>query len=332
MKKICVLIAVGLLLSLTIPAFAEGEEPVTSAVPEYRLVEVIKDNAAEYTFEYDNGGYLPTVGAYMGSEDIQYTYDDNGRLIHYLNPNYIERSYSYGDNGELLDESDITSGQQGSYGSRTVYSYGGNGELLHKEFTNLFLGNETLFVYDYTYDENGVLLRLESSSKDAESSSASVTEYTYDGGGDLIKEDTTTTNENGETVSSVEYTYDDEGNTLSETKHNADGGVSYTYTYEYDDEGRVTTEAYTSDSSSNVKRYIYTPLLTIQVTERTDFNIIQFYLYDSEGHDTFPTFFQGIISYSAPEFTFDENGYLTRMDYTNESSASFDFIYEAVDS
>ena len=139
-----------MVLSMSVTAFAAGE-PEPTPEPEYRLVSVSERYAGEnwadfdYTFSYDNGGYLPSsyqrTQANYGSYTRAYTlsYDEAGRLV-------SERGQDVGFDGY----------------QEYRYTYDGDGRLVKKEleYSNGSNG-PTLDVTEYTYEGDGVFPSIE---------------------------------------------------------------------------------------------------------------------------------------------------------------------------
>ena len=355
MKRIfTLLLALVMTLALAAPVFAEEEE--AAPAPEYRLVSVSFDGYTEYTFAYDQGGWLPTAVEHTSTGEVLVTasYDDAGRVISLEDVlSGAAYTYEYNENGDVLasgthfNEMYSADGTMTTFDTNTTRTYDENGNCIRterisgyggelyttiSEFTYDDAGNvlheeetyedgTTAHTTEYTYDDAGNRLHSETTYRDG---SSSKTEYTYDDMGNVLHEETMSSDGS---VSAYEYTYDEAGNKLSETYY-SDGEKSRETTYVYDDAGRVVQEDYTSDDVSRSTKYIYTPLLTFWLREDSDDGSVMYDLRDSEGEVIFSV---GESYTSEPQFTYDDNGYVTQIDFSwNEYDHSMVFTYEPV--
>lgn len=229
MKKriFSIVLALGMCLSLAVPALAREEEP------EYRLTKVTvnsEEGVTDTTFVYDNGGWLPTQ-VQMGDAAIALEYDDAGRVLRYQTP-----------------------------GGNMEYTYDGDG-LLTESLREVPENNEQTRTV-YTYDENGQVIREEASWTDGTGAATdTVTEYAYDEHGNRTSRSVAQDGAEPQ-VSTFAYEYDDAGQAVSET-YNVQffwGANSGTYTFTYDDQGRRTGEIYDEGET----RYYYAPMLTME--------------------------------------------------------------------
>lgn len=326
-----------LTLALAAPVFAEGER---EAVPAYRLTSVEQSDGT-YVFAYDQGGWLPTeITNPTGVTLLTAAYDDAGRVISRQNLNGIY-TYGYDEDGNLL-----------SYGfqdplfgdsSNRVYTYDENGNCIREEDTSTREGTTTTSAWEYTYDggletsskvykngelyyevkntydDAGVLLRGEYTYSDG---TTSTMEYTYDETGNLLRKESF---KDGKSSYAYEYTYDEAGNQLSETYY-IDGEVNSETTRAYDDEGREIQYDYADTYSSYSEKNVYTPPLTIRLNSDSSLgDSVWWALYDSEDVmiDT-----EECGSYTGePQFTYDDNGCVTQIDFDGNSVV---FTYEPV--
>ena len=344
-------LALVMTLALAAPAFAEEEEPAPA--PEYRLVSITQGGET-YTFTYGQGGWLPTevTGSVSGTV-VTAAYDDVGRVASLVNNLGDSYSYEYDENDNLLmrsSHSDSTYGFDGNLttqDSSSVYTYDENGKCIRTETSFGFGGELSTTISESTYDDAGVLVGEETTYGDG---SVSTKEYTRDDAGNLLREETTygdgsvSTTEytrdaagallhsedvyrDGST-STADYTYDDAGDLLREEASYIEG--DYTgydiYEYTYDDEGRRVQVDYTSDYGSRSTKYIYTPLLTFHCLSSQGDNNVTYSLCDSKGVEILPE--HGSGSPAEPQFTYDDNGYVTQVSF--DGTALMVFTYEPV--
>lgn len=313
----------SLLFAMAAPVLA-ADEPEPAPAPEYRLASVDK-NGLTYTFSYDNGGYLPTgIISSDGGYEAVFEYDEAGRMIH----------KTVSDNGDTTDD---------------TYTYDADGNLLKDEYTDSYSDGTTAEGWDaYTYDESGNCLREETNYSYNGGTSIYVIENTYDEAGRIISMNST---QNGNFSTGCQYayeeadhsssaeitysdgtvdtrvsTYDDAGNKLSET-HSESGEVYYEANFTYDDAGRMSTQAiHNANAGADISvRYIYTPPLTIELEKNTGYgDRVTCWLRDDAGETVFSSSSQ---SSAEPQLTYDDNGYVTELDYGDGSLA---FTYEPV--
>lgn len=357
MKKRIFSLALALVMTLALaaPVFAEGEE---APAPEYRLAGMTKTDGTDTfsnTFVYDQGGWLPTAQYSYDTVLIAASYDDAGRVVSEDGLDGGVRTYEYDENGNLLVSGthyDEVYGLDGDTSTTYTYAYDENGNCIGSKFTNAY-GSETTareseYTYDdagntlsgsgksyingeltsqyqSTYDDAGNLLRTETTSSDG---AVSTTEYTYDEAGNLLRSEHFT---DGVTDYAYECTYDEAGNRLSETYY-SDGEKQSEATYVYDDEGRVVQEDYVSSAHSYSYEYTYTPLQTFEIQRFPDSSYLSFYLCDSVGTEIFsqdlPGLYTDPLDIGEPQFTYDDNGYVTQIDFDNGVSVTF--TYEPV--
>lgn len=365
-RTLCVLLAVFMTaLLFTLPASAEGE--VSEPVPEFRLASMSFEDGTVYTFSYENGGYLPTVVTLDGGNiRVSNEYDDAGRLVHYLDSIYdYEDTYSYGPGGEMLEENnkELNESSGMERDTHTVRTYDDSGNLQHEEYTTEVLENgavsssvsrvddlgyeegmlasrnttnissfgESTTAYTYFYDDSGKLVREERSRGTDEGGEISVTEYTYDNSGLLLTEVTRT----GEEIRSTRtYEYDDRGRLVSDIYNYPSGAEAHTY--EYDEEDRLTCDVMDFNGSLTETRHFYSAeLFYVTVTSSGDGSAgngysIEVLLNDSQGNRVFD-YGLGGFSVDIPDFTYDENGYITSLHYTADGYEHvIDITYEAV--
>lgn len=351
MKKriLSMALALALALSLCVPALAE-EEPAADQ-PEYRLASITGEIGGPRTFTYDQGGWRPTA-VYDGNGNAVVTasYDAAGRVTSLENDVGVY-TYEYDENGNLLSSSShyitysMEDGTEIACDTNYVYTYDTNGNRIRYELTYVLGDETTVTEREYTYDDAGLML---SSKSYTNGELASEEQCTYDDAGNLLLSETTSTDGS---VRSAEYTYDDAGNLLrketatdgmteyidtydeagnmlSETTY-SDGEVSGETTYTYDSEGRKIQEDYTNDVAAGSTEYVYTPLLTFELHEYSAGNDLRYILTDSMNVYVY----ESALFYSTePQFAYDENGYVTQIDYSDSYSNNFsiDFTYEPV--
>lgn len=190
-------------------------------------------SAMEYSVDLDDSGRVTSAKyGYSGRMlTVNYSYDSQGRLVGAKDNEYMSKTYSYNDSGQLTQYSTKYETRNASYengllskitsGSKTLsaYSYDSQGRLV--KATNGSSG-----VYEYTYDDAG---RLASQSYTYQGKTPEVTTYTYDQDGHP-----TTITSTGANVSAyngtVQATYDSEGRIA--TVDQSDLGIHETFTYD----------------------------------------------------------------------------------------------------
>lgn len=267
------LLVLCLLAAAAVPALA-GEE-----TPAFRLTKVTVTSggtAAETTFVYDNGGWLPTQ-VKKGGDVFTMEYDDAGRIITYTAPTYTMQA-AYDEAGHMTEKT-----WQGDSSSHTVY----------------------------TYDEAGQVIREEQTADDF----SSVVEYVYDEHGNVISQ-TTAAPGGEPDVNTYTYEYNDAGLAVSQTYDITQpwGTFTGTYTYEYDGAGRMTKESY--DDGEDLYYYMPLLSGTWSRAIWTDFDgasseeiSLSLRLNDAAGE---PVMSWSCAMTGEPEMTYDDNGCLVK--------------------
>jgi RHS repeat-associated protein len=184
-------------------------------------------------FSYDAVGNL-TRSINRSGKDIDYTYNQDGLLIHKEYADGSAVSYGYDARGNLTsatDASGIISMTYDGADRLTRIAYPSGRSL---DFTYDAGGRRTQmvdqngFAVNYAYDANGRLASLTNTAGEL------ITSYTYDAVGRLARE----TNGNGTYTT---YEYDAAGQLLHLVNHDDDGTVNSRFDYGYDALGRRTS-------------------------------------------------------------------------------------------
>lgn len=185
---------------------------------------------------------------------------------------------------------------------------------------------------DFTWDENGRIVSFVETSTGGTYGVA----YIYDQDGRCTEK---SVSRNGEPASKITYTYDG-GDLVKEITTLPDGSVSNQKTCAYNENGDLTEEiTQWTGAEPVVKRYTYTyndggkPVIRITMDGENVQTAKHAYTYDSEGRVLTETSFNGDTRASHTEYTYDENGNLTkeRLFLTGEdASRTVDYTYETV--
>lgn len=216
-------------------------------------------------YTYDEDGNMSCRKMYNSAgeqmEQIDYTYDAQGRLVQTKGFGYAEvyttykTEYIYDENGNLIHKKDYQNGELfteevydaagnllegfsymgGGYDSHSVYTYGEAGNLLSVETER---GGEAYSGWYYFYDKDGRLVREERFLMSRGERKELTNTYTYDENGRCIRYDMG--GFQGE-QSYETYTYDAAGNMLSSEYHHYQESGSTGYYWTYDEEGRITS-------------------------------------------------------------------------------------------
>lgn len=331
--------------------------PVPTPEPEYRLTKIV-DEGDEYTFFYGQGGYLPTEILRNGESYKTFSYDEEWRITSYED-SYESNTFVYDENGNLVENITVyyDAGETNSE-RMIIYAYDDAGNSIrtgvtdadhstvvqqaYDEMGNCIRGERTDSFTDgtvrtslsediYTYDEAGNCIRREETLQNADGTVwASTYEctYTYDESGNCILKEETYTASDGTVTSSAIQTFDEEGRRLSQVTTGADGKVS-AETYAYNEDGRTTIMA---DNGDMYIKYDI-PLLDVDWSRYTSYNgdgtsftigtcgVALGDFYSSR-------FSAGISSDSEPTMTYDENGYLVKVE--GSEGETMELTYEPV--
>ena len=243
------------------------------------------------------------------------------RLAEYTNVYGYTYSFTYENGGVLPSEVH-------DYNGKYAIVYDDAGHVLSRTFEFPEVASDT-----YAYDENGKL--LESTRKDLSEETHSV--YTFDEDGTMWEEYTSSVQTvNGEPrveKKLYEYTLDDRGDAVMRMTHEEDYMTDMViYSYTYDDQGNILTKAYSLDGTPvSESRYIYTPLLTVEIRKYVDKGryAVNFDLTAALDRGLLGS--SSATSQTEPVLTFDDNGDLTQIDITYEGEPkSITFAYEPV--
>jgi len=225
-------------------------------------------NLASYSYTDDRNHYLSALD-YGNGNRVQYTYDDQGRVIKQTYEDKDTVTYLYDNDGALSTVTDSESG------ITTTYYY----DFTDRTMKYVETGTDFSHIVGYEYDVKNNLTKVKETINGAETT----TEYGYDDDNRVISATT------GDTA--VAYTYDGFGRGSQQvTKHGETtvktdsytfqskpdstttsaqvqkhtvvvGGVTKEYTYEYDGNGNITsisdgtnTVSYTYDSANQLIR------------------------------------------------------------------------------
>ena len=231
---------------------------------------------AQTSYTYDAFGRLTQTEGFGYNEVYteyltQYTYDENGNLIHQKNytDGELLSEFLYDAKGNLVEANSYYGGE---YDLRTVYTYRADGKLQRSETERggaLYSGWE--YFYDengrpirqerfimsdgvrkeltntYTYDENGRCIRYDMGGFQGEHMHET---YTYDAMGNMLS--SVYTGYDGSTVG-YRWCYDGDGRMLSWTSETRMGTT--TYTWDYDAQGNVI--ALTQDAAGTQMKYTF---------------------------------------------------------------------------
>ncbi len=327
------------------------EEPAPTPAPEYRLTSASVRFADEmwaqydYTFSYDGSGYLPTSfqrTVLDGGEETTVTivYDDAGRITAKDDSDGAHAEYTYDEDGNttytffghVAEDGTVTTESE----TTQVFE---DGRLVEEIWSATFYINEKSIpgtcTVEYNYDEAGNMIRsdMDYAYEDGTTSTASY-EYEYDDHGKSIRDAYISTDADGnefsfEAVST--FAYDEHGNVIHEERTQTDqagGSITTVYDteYTYDDAGNILSEksTVTSDDSGYSSGAYHLPLLTVQWWEDS----LTVMLLDSAGHSVFDMNNNRLYSIDDAELTYDDNGYLTRID--DGAGSYMEFTYGPV--
>ncbi|MFZ6778501.1 transglutaminase domain-containing protein [Undibacterium sp. Ji83W] len=180
------------------------------------------------SYGYDKNQRLINVTNSTTNSNTTYTWDDAGRLATAMTPDGVTASYSYDQNGRLL-------------------------QLLHVKGSNVIAGSR------YTLAANGQRTKVEEF--DTQSTQVSLlaanpvrtTSYQYDGVNRLTQE--LVKDRSNTTVRTTDYQYDKVGNRSQKTEATASGTTTTTYTYDAND--RLTLETKTTGANNVVTTYTW---------------------------------------------------------------------------
>lgn len=233
MKKSKIIIAVvAVLVVAVIAAVAVPllvEEKVPEGMVKVWLVESAETkNGVGYTYEYDEQGNLT---AEIKSNSYKFSYDEDGNRIQEAYFTFIDNiqqqiDYIYDDNGKLIKE--INTFDDGRNWA-VEHIYDESGLLIKTTGTQPNVKGATL--YEYNSDGKLILRYVEGDAEDK-------TEYTYDEKGNLIKQ---TDFSGGKEVYRNEYKYDEKNRVIEK---NSIYGTDYydCYIYGYDEADRIISE------------------------------------------------------------------------------------------
>lgn len=317
-------LALSLLLALAVPALAAEPEPAPE--PEYRLARVVIQGA-EYTFTYGQGGYQPTEVLQNGVSYATASYDDAGRVTAYQD-GHMSDSYVYDENGDCVQKEETVDLGDGSYTTITEYTYDEGGNCVRSEGTQTGSdGSVYTSVTEFAYDEDGNCVREEKTGANSDGSmSTEVTEYAYDKDGNRVRTEYTRTDGDEVYTEITENAYDGAGQVLNEVV--TVNGEKYSESvYTYSEDSRSITK--TRDNGNVFVEY-ETQLLDVAWNKAAygsfSTNSCSLALKDSTGSRNL---FETSCSCDGdPALTYDDNGYLVRVD--GAAGNSIELAYEPV--
>ena len=211
--------------------YSYGSDPLLSDAPTYDLLTKLTTGSTTYNFAYGNFGlrksiaagdrtlatytytsrnnYLHTL-AYGNGDDVEYTYDNLGRVIGERYEDNDTVTYAYDNDGALATVTDSATGR------KTTYYY----DFTERLMKYVEQGGSYTHTVGYEYDTLNNLTKL----VETINGSARSTSYTYDG------DNRVTSVTDG--TSTREYTYDAYGRVSQRvTKHNGVAVFTETITY-----------------------------------------------------------------------------------------------------
>ena len=222
-------------------------------------IKVGSQTLASYEYTNDRNFYLKKL-AYGNGDVVQYTYDDQGRVISQTYENGDTLTYSYDNIGALATVTDSVTGRTTTYyydltdrlmqyveageGFSHSAGYWYNEENLLTALVETI--NGTAYTTEYAYDEHDRLSTVTNEGSDLS--------LEYDGYGRVAKKVLT---REGRTILTVEYTYrnTDANSTTGQIASITIGtnGASRSYTYSYDANGNITSVT----EGNNATTYTY---------------------------------------------------------------------------
>lgn len=221
-------------LTASSPIFSNVSASLTDYVPEPRDGDWIIEK--EVRDIYNDVGYL------IDSLDIEYGYDNEGRLSSVDGrPDYsIELEY---DNDGLLAN---LAYQDDTFRLTHEYIYDGDNRL-RKEIKNVYnfeledtyedgyyYGDN--IVYHYIYDDDGFLIRKDVDIEDNETIDQTI-HFLYNSDDHLSKEEIY--NHDHKLLTEIVYSYDSNAKLINKTQFDATGSQQTATTYKYNDKGRL---------------------------------------------------------------------------------------------
>lgn len=167
------------------------------------------------SYEYDSNGNLTNIHNHVIGEDINYKYNDDGKLICIIYGNGEKEVYKY-------NTSDNSVRIEYPSGYEELLHYSDDGKVISKKaIDNEGICSETF----YEYDSNGNAIRIDSPDE--------TIIHEYNDKGDTIKT-TRISIEDGAETDIYEYEYNENGDRTSSICISEDGTKSTTlYEYEY---------------------------------------------------------------------------------------------------
>lgn len=159
------------------PVFRYDANGIVSEV-QYGNVEAIMTPVYD-----DNGNIVSVIAKYnLGSYEYTFTYNDAGQRVSAFFPKHpgtetdLRIEYSYDENGRLIQNDKTWL----SYITRkTVYNYDENGRLANKVITHTNLNQIVVETYTYSYDDQGRILSAQITS-DPEPYASRIESYIYE--------------------------------------------------------------------------------------------------------------------------------------------------------
>jgi len=210
----------------------------------------------EINYSYDNYGRLSNVVSGRGV-DFNQTYDTSGKLI---STGTYGESYTYYDTG-LLHTAENTN-------ATVEYAYTSNRQVQSIKYTYSGLTNPQYVEYEYNPDQSISLVRWKNNT-----TTVATWQYGYDGAGRL----NSVLNSYGETTT---FTYDGEGKLLTEVNHNNTSRV-YTYNNQRGWPTSIATKVGASETQNYVLTYDGGANTVGNLTGVTEFGVVAVsYVYD----------------------------------------------------
>ncbi len=307
-----------------------------------RLIEVKDADGWKTFYEYAKDGKLAEIN-YPSGEKVTFRYDNSSRVIERGSSTGIRYSYSYGPTTRITRQDGVwwetTYSEKGlpvkardSLNNERTWIWDGRGQLIAERF------QDGSFI-TYTYDSLGRLVRQQTDRGDVtqiayERNSqrpietgfnGAITRLTYDERGNLL----TTTSPAGRKTS---YSYDKQGGMNSVTdgegrttkfeydllgnlikQINPDGG---TMSWDYDGNGQLARE---HDPEGNITTYNYYANGQLASVTAPGGNHIQYQ------YDTYGRLIKAMTGTGANQYTYDQKGLLTRIDFYDKTHMEFSY-------